>query len=355
MELHTLTTTEVTAPRERGHVLGTRFAPQLRRAAELYLDHFSALGIPAERVRRIAERSHEALRAWAPELAEESAACADAAGVERWKAAAVGARTEVLAAAPRHRQGECSTAVYAAPGSVPETVQTWDWSSTLVPEGLLHELSSHAGRTVKMFTEFGSAAKIGVNDAGLGVHFNILFHEADSDTGGVPVHAVARRILDEATTLDEAVALASTAAVSASTSLTVVTRDTGAAALELSPAGLAVVRPGEDGWLLHTNHFLDETLAQGEAGKNESRTHERIAHLRRVRTSLPGLGSAERAKALCGSDGADAVICMRPDVSKPVHDQWGTLLTISLDVERYALEYLAGSPDRAGQQSFTRF
>ncbi|MFF4758293.1 C45 family autoproteolytic acyltransferase/hydolase [Streptomyces sp. NPDC001292] len=354
MQLHTLRT--VTAdPRERGHLLGTRFGARIQHITQLYLEHFAVLGIPAERARDICERSREALRAWAPALAEESDACADAAGVERWKVAAVGARTEILAAAAPAEEGECSTAVFAPAGAPPETVQTWDWHASLVPDALLHELTPSTGRTVKLFTEFGAPGKIGVNSAGLGVHFNILFHDADSDAGAVPVHAIARRILDEADTLDQAVALASTARVSASTSLTVVTGDAGAASLELSPAGLAVVPAGADGWLLHTNHFLDADLAAGDTHPADSSSQERFAHLREVRSALPGLAPAQRAKALCGDAGASAAICMRPDAAKPLHEQWGTLLTIGLDVAHCALDYVAGTPDEAAELGFQRF
>ncbi|MFJ8546085.1 C45 family autoproteolytic acyltransferase/hydrolase [Streptomyces sp. NPDC093586] len=354
MKLHTLTT-ETADPRDRGSLLGTRFGSRIRRGAELYLDHFAVLGVPVEQARAIAERSHAALRDWAPALAEESDACADAAGVARWAVAAVGARTEILAACPPAGAGECSTAVFAPAGAVPQTVQTWDWHDVLVPDALLHELSPAPGRTVKLFTEFGAPGKIGVNSAGLGVHFNILFHRSDSDAGGVPVHAVARRILDEADTLDEAVALAATAQVSASTSLTVVTRDSGAASLELSPAGLAVVPAGEDGWLLHTNHFLDAGLGAGDVCPADSSTAERLAHLRDVRAVMAGLAPAERAKALCGETGAGAVVCMRPDPARPPHEQWGTLLTVALDVDGCALDHAAGTPAEAAELGFARF
>ncbi|MFI2737321.1 C45 family autoproteolytic acyltransferase/hydolase [Streptomyces sp. NPDC018711] len=353
MELHTLTT-ETTDPRERGTLLGTRFGARIRRVAELYRKHFALLGMPEEQVRSLTGRSHEALRAWAPNLAEESDACADAAGVERWTVAAVGARTEILAGCPAPGKGECSTAVYAPVGAAPQTVQTWDWHDLLVPDALLHALRPSEGRTVKLFTEFGAPGKIGVNSAGLGVHFNILFHASDSASGGVPVHAVARRILDEADTLDQAVGIASTARVSASTSLTVVTAGS-AASLELSPAGLAVVPAAEDGWLLHTNHFLDAGLAAGDTGAADSMTAERLAHLREVRAAMPGLPPAERARAFCGGAGSDAVVCMRPDEDKPRHEQWGTLLTVGLDVAHCALDYLAGAPHEAPTTGLARF
>lgn len=211
MKLHHLSATS-TDPRERGQEIGARFPHQVRDICARYLAHFDTLGIERALVRDIADNSTRALRAWAPSLAAESEGMAEGAGVESWMLAAVGARTEVLAGTPS--PGECTTAVLApVGGGAPETVQTWDWHEDLTPEGLLFSLVNASGRRAKMFTEFGTSAKIGVNDVGLGVHFNILRHRADHIGGGVPVHAIARRVLEEATTVAEARDLAGSATV----------------------------------------------------------------------------------------------------------------------------------------------
>ena len=85
------------------------------------------------------------------------------------------------------------------------------------------QIATPHGRTVKLFSEFGMLAKLGVNSAA-GLHFNILHHASDNDSAGVPVHAIARRLLEDATTVQEAIDIARTARVSASTVLTVFTR-----------------------------------------------------------------------------------------------------------------------------------
>jgi isopenicillin-N N-acyltransferase-like protein len=357
MQLRTATSTS-RDPVERGRQLGTTFAPQFERTAALYLDHFEELGIGADEARGIAERSRAALAAWAPGLAAEADAMADAAQVERWRVAAVGARTEILAAAPPRAVSECSTAVRVGPGQAAESIQTWDWHDFLVPEALLWAFPSEAGLDVKLFTEFGAAAKIGVNSAGLGLHFNILSHVSDSDAGGVPVHAIARRVLEEARSLDDARRIAASAAVSASTVLTVF--ETGpagsrAASLELSPAGVGVVDPGADRWLLHTNHFLDPELFRGDTMPAHSTSRERFAHLDAVRGALAGLSPAARALAACGGQGADADICMTPDPALPRAEQWTTLLTIAVDTEAFALDVFPGRPDEAAAAGLTRF
>lgn len=357
MQLRTAASTS-RDPAVRGRELGRAFAPQFERTAALYLAHFDELGIPAHQARAIAERSGAALAAWAPGLAAEADAIADAARVERWRVAAVGARTEILAAAPPRAVSECSTAVHVGPGEAAESIQTWDWHDFLVPEALLWAFTSEAGLDVKLFTEFGTAAKIGVNSAGLGLHFNILSHVSDSDAGGVPVHAIARRVLEEARSIDDARGIAASATVSASTVLTVfetAAAGSRAASLELSPAGLGVVDPGPDGWLLHTNHFLDPGLFRGEAVPADSTTHERFAHLDAVRGALTGLSPAARALAACGGHGADARICMTADPALPRVDQWATLLTIAVDTEAFALDVFPGRPDEAAAAGLTRF
>ncbi|NBE50144.1 C45 family autoproteolytic acyltransferase/hydolase [Streptomyces boluensis] len=358
MKLHSLRTT-TTDSHERGREIGIRYADQVRDVSARYLAHFNVLGIPEPTARDIVARSHEALRAWAPALAEESDAIAEAVGIEPWQVAAVGARTEVLAAAPVPGKGECTTAVHVPPsGGPPETIQTWDWHDALTPDGLLLSLVTADRRRVKLFTEFGAGAKIGVNDAGLGLHFNILRHRSDHAGGGVPVHAVARRVLEEATTVAEARDLVASARLSASTVLTVATFRDGhaeAASIEMSPAGIAVVRPDTDGWVVHTNHFLDAALAEGDAGTPASASAERYLHARAVRGDMTGRAAPERAAAFCGGDGADAVVCVHADASMPGHEQWGTLLTAALDLPGFALQYWAGNPDTAAREGLDQF
>lgn len=359
MRLLTLTSS-TTDPRERGRQIGLAHPDAVRRSAELYRSHFVALGIDLGLADDIARRSHDLLRSWYAPLAEESDAMADAAGVDRLHVAAVGARTEILAAAEPQPEGECSTAVHVPAAGVAETIQTWDWHASLVPFGLLLDYVPAAGRHAKLFTEFGTAAKIGANSAGLGLHFNILSHRDDTATGGVPVHAIARRIIDEADTLDDAVTIASSATVSASTVFTVTERGDDrrrprAASIEVSPAGVAVVPPAADGWLLHTNHFLDEALAAGDTMPADSTTAERYAHLAAVAAGMTGLDPIERAAALCGAAGADAAVCMRPELNKPAHEQWETLLTISLDTASVHLDVHPGTPADAARHGMTRF
>lgn len=358
-------------PVSRGSEIGGRYGEEIRGAVAGYLEFFAIRGLTEDRVRAIAESCFAALEAWAPNLAAELTATAAAAGVPRWQLAALNARTEVLAVIPPDIEGECSTAVFAPPGpAAPETIQTWDWHAHLCRAGLVfsyvpdapagaEEPASAARRVgrVTMFTELGVLGKIGVNDAGVGVHFNILHHASDRGVDGVPVHAIARRVLDEATSVDEAEAIIRSARASASTVLTVVSRDAAphrAACFEISPERVSVVRPDAEGWLIHTNNFIAESQLPGEATRDRSTTYARLAHLGEQRNRMPGLPIEQRASAMCGASGALAPICFRPDPSEPLHEQWTTLLTVGLDTRAGALEFYPGSPAELAERGARR-
>ncbi|MEP9384644.1 C45 family peptidase [Nocardioides sp. KR10-350] len=333
-------------PLERGAALGRAGREDVRDGVGRYLAHYALAGVPEATARRVARASAEALAAWAPDLAAEAEGTAKGAGVDPAELALLYARTEILATLPREAP-ECSAVVVLPPDGPPRTLQTWDWVADVAPVGWILRGTGPDGLGFATFTEPGMPGKIGVNAAGVGCHFNILRHESDA-TGadGVPVHAVARRVLDTATTLDEAIEVARSATVSASTVLTVATVDGQAAALELSPAGVGVVRP-EDGVLLHTNHFLDPVLATGEACDAGSTTYARLEHLRAQRPALRAAGeqgARPLARAACGDAGAGAPICAVPSATAGPTERWETLLTVSLDLAGPAVVGLPGSP-----------
>ncbi|MCW3478640.1 C45 family peptidase [Neisseriaceae bacterium JH1-16] len=359
MKVHTFAT-DIQDPLRRGRQIGERWADEIRRTVSLYLDFFPRVGISAQQVRSIGDSSLGALEAWCPDLACEVMSIAAGAQLPIWQLASLNARTEILAVMPASTEGECSTAVYAPSGSTaPRTIQTWDWHDSLVPDGLLLQLLTRRGLTVKLFTEFGMLGKIGVNSAGLGLHFNILHHDSDNDDAGVPVHAIARRLLEEATTVQEAIELARSAKVSASTVLTVFSRleEEGprAASIELSPSRTAVVLPLEKDWILHTNHFLDPVLSQGERTPDKTTTYARLEHLHAVCSGMAVSDVRARAGAMCGAAGDQAPICFHADMSMPDTERWETLLTLGIDTENCALEYVAGNPKVLADEGFERF
>ncbi|CAM04564.1 isopenicillin-N N-acyltransferase-like protein [Saccharopolyspora erythraea NRRL 2338] len=342
-------------PAQRGRGFGRAWRKQVQRSYAGYAELFAAVG--ASDVRGWSEQAHAETAAWAPALAEEIADVAEGCGLPTWQVAALNARTEILAAAASNGEGECSTSVVLpGAGVAPRTVQTWDWHDTLADGMVIWSLEPRAGHRVHTFTEFGVLGKIGVNSAGLGVHFNVLRHVRDSADIGVPVHVVARRILDEASTVGEAVAIAGSARLSASSLITVATFDGERGevrGLELSPAGVAGLEPDGTGTFLHTNHFLDVELSAGErTTEAESSTYQRHALLRQRTHALSADDPTARARALHAHHADGAPVCAHADQALPAHRRGQTLATLTLDLAAARLGVHEGGPCGVSAESW---
>ncbi|MER6004704.1 C45 family peptidase [Nonomuraea angiospora] len=355
MTFPSFTSTQID-PRARGKELGTHRSKAIRANLSGYTDLFTVAGATAAQVRTWGELSLERTADWAPHLTEEIAGIARGAGLEPWQVAVVNARTEILAAIDATGEGECSTSVVLpGAGEAPRTVQTWDWHDHLRDAPMLWELEPRPGHVVRTFTEAGALAKIGVNTGGLGIHFNILRHDSDTADLGVPVHLIARRILDEATTVEEAADIARSATVSASTVITAVT-SSDAASIEISPAGVAVIPPEPDGVLQHCNHFLDPALARDERHSTDRpSTYARFQHLRANTEGLSSDDHTKRALAMLSHGPEEAPVCAHPDQTMPINQRWETVATIALDLVAARLRVHQGGPCQVTEATWQTF
>ncbi|MCF6468663.1 peptidase C45 [Nonomuraea sp. MG754425] len=354
MTFPTFTSSQI-EPRARGKEFGTHLRERVAANLTGYTELFTVAGASAGQVRAWGERALEATEAWSPSLAGEIAGIAAGAGLEPWQVSVVNARTEILAAIDMIGHGECSTSVVLPQEGPPRTVQTWDWHDHLRDAPVLWEYELDSGRVVRTFTEAGTLAKIGITTAGLGVHFNILRHDSDSADLGVPVHLIARRILDEASSVAEATEIARSARVSASTVITVVT-ESQAASIEISPDGVAAIPPGPDGVLLHCNHFLDPGLAAGERHATERpATYDRMRHLEEHVEGLSGADQNGRALTMLSHAPDGAPVCAHPDLTQPLNQRWETLATIGLDLPAGRLRVHQGGPCQVTEATWQTF
>ncbi len=327
-------------PFERGVERGRAIRETLVDALRIYFELFEVVGISPDAVKADALTSIAAAERWSPALVEEMRGTAEGAGIELGQIGALNARTEILAAASGAKPGECSTIVSTRAGAV--GAQTWDWHEELSRCWHLQEVRGTPRGFVGL-TEHGILAKIGINDAGVGIMFNILGHQRDR-AFGVPVHLVAARVLAEAATLAEAVTILRTAPVSTSSAITVVSPD-GAVIVELSPEGAAVLEP-QKGALLHTNHFLTEHLGEGEKpGLYDPDSQLRYAVLleRVAQEPLP-TSAAELIPYLVSQPGDEAQLCCVPAPGAVFGDRWATLATVTLDSAAREMTVAAGTP-----------
>jgi isopenicillin-N N-acyltransferase-like protein len=236
-------------------------------------------------------RSHGAAVELGDDLVAEVEGIAAGADVPVDALLAMQARTELLAGA------ECS--LIGRPGRVE---QNWDWYPDVVP--LVWVVDQGDGRWFATLTEAGILGKIGLSSSGLCFGLNLLRCSVDGGLRGAPVHVLLRTLLDRTNSFDAALALLSSASVTASSCITVGSADD-VVAVELSPGGSCLVR-GDP--LLHTNHFL----AGPPAGDDLEVTEDSVGR-------LDALERGEPLAAVCQSEPDSttlATLVMEPGVPR---------------------------------------
>ncbi len=353
-------------PGRRAAALAAGTARWLPAALTGYDQLFAAAGLPPDRVRRLALAARDALHDWAPDLGAELDGYARAADLPPWRLHAVNARTELLAAAGAASRGECSTV--AGPLTDGSTIgaQTWDWHQHLAGSWAVLSYPdascADAGRyPFVTLTEAGMLAKIGMNAAGVGLLFNILCHRTDTGTGGVPVHALARRILDSAGDLDAAISILRGAPLAASSCFTLLD-PARVRCFEAAPAGVVEVpaTAGPNGWTVHTNDFLNPALAAGGrslSAESDSEPRRRLLAGRLADTGAPRPADLSGlAGLLCAHEPDGAAVCCHPAAAAPLGSRWQTLATVGLEPAAGRMSVLAGGPcelARSGWQVFS--
>lgn len=342
-------------PRERGREFGDAHAGRIADTVNNYLGLFER--VAPDRVasrayapRALGAQALERIEAFAAPLHEEILGIAEGAGIDAEYIGAINARTEILACLGAQLRGECSTVVKADPWGAPVTAQTWDWYAEFADTWLTWEIPHADGRLTTTVTEFGIVGKPGVNNRGLGVHFNILHHQRDGGDIGVPVHVLARWILDSCGDINQALQMCHGAAVSASSVLTLVAAVDDASAavsVELHPGGPALVFPDDDGLLIHTNHFLAEAVRPFDTEPAAyPDTLVRYDLLRRRLAGRTGLTAHDLLTSLNSHLGTTGALCCHPAPGQAETGQYATLASITLDVVGGTLRALPGGPCR---------
>jgi isopenicillin-N N-acyltransferase-like protein len=329
--------TDATDPRARGRAAGLALAARTALCLDSYLPLFADGGHARDDVRRFGARVLARTERWHPPLAAELEAFAGGAGIEPELIAALNGRTELLALA------ECTVVGRCESPEGPWLAQNWDWYADAPERCLVWSAAVEGGRFATM-TEAGILGKVGVSTRGVALTLNILHHARDGQGElGIPVHLVLRRLLAEATGVEDAWALLRETPYSASSCITVVDARGGGACFELSPAGVARIEP-EDGLLAHTNHFLDGALALEEAEQPEAwipGSHARLAH-------AAGAAPAELSGGLAllaTHDSDPQAICRHDEPSgQPGRPLVGTVVSLAMRPGVPELRVAAGQP-----------
>ncbi|WP_028064138.1 C45 family autoproteolytic acyltransferase/hydolase [Solirubrobacter soli] len=321
------------SPGDRGRAFGSACAEAVARTVGVYRRLFAdAAGLCRDEVLRLGEQVGIAVSAGWPELVDEIEGLAAGAGHDPRELLAINARTELLAGT--QARGECS--LVARRGTW--LAQTWDWHPDLAGAAIAWTVE-HAGGRFTTVTEAGVLAKLGCNDAGVACGLNFLTCSEDRRTGGMPIHLLLRLVLERCASASEARALLRDVRTAASSCITVAAGDSLFAA-ELSPGGTRFVSPADDGWLVHTNHFLLPPASGSDPTPSvHPGTLERRSRL--LEAARDGLAPPD---ALALHDGRLESVCRHDDGAGPWHERRATLLAVWMEPARRLLRVAPGPP-----------
>jgi isopenicillin-N N-acyltransferase-like protein len=344
-------------PRDRGRQYGETARALVRRSIQAYegvFAHYAGWDWPT--VSEHALRYVAPIEAVWPQYLEEIRGIAEGAGVDFADVMAINTRTEVLfaAKAAHARTGfaalppECS-AFAALPEATADggTVmgQNWDWLLHSVDTCILLEARQEGAPDFVTVVEAGLLAKTGMNSSGLGLCTNALCCGADRGEPGIPYHVILRAILDAETISDALIAMQQGVRSSSATYL-VAHADGLAVAVEAVPGDHTQLHLlfGEDGVLLHTNHFLADIGAAHDV--SPWAFPDSPFRLDRMRRTVAGEPiSLELAQRLL-ADHANYpnAICCHPDTRHDAAEQWATVASLVMELDARVLHLASGQP-----------
>ena len=186
-------------PEQIGQQHGEALRAEIREVFNVYSDLWR---ISSEQLDQAVLLSKVLTFKYFPSLDAEISGIAAGANLSDEQVYAINARTELL-------QGvsipECSAVAVPKQQSYWDNLvvaQNWDWINSLKGLARVVEINIPSKPKIKTLIEPGMVAKIGLNDAGLGLCVNFL-ETKDGQNCGVPVHVLYRAIL-ECSTIEDA-------------------------------------------------------------------------------------------------------------------------------------------------------
>jgi len=336
---------------ERGRQYGAQTASAIQESVVAYLGLIEyQAGVGRQAALEGAQAFGPIIEAHAPDLMLEMQGIAAGAGCDLADILLINARSELMG-----QMGECTS--LAATAEVTEAGgvligQNWDWFTAVKPEPVLLRVRQPGKPEILTVTEPGQVGKIGLNSAGLGVGLNFMSH---TDRGqGLPIHVILRQAL-ECEALGDAIRLAISVPRGGAANILLAHSAGEIIDLELTATNADYVY-GDEGWLVHANHFESQRLRGGDTGIEKSvSTVARAARARRLLSGAAAQGRVSldtfRSILTDHTYGAYAV-CRHPVPSEPPLQQSATRASVIMETEKRILHVAAGQPCTEAYQQY---
>ncbi|MBS7622119.1 hypothetical protein KEJ39_00370 [Candidatus Bathyarchaeota archaeon] len=336
-------------PRERGFQYGSLAKDLIQKNIETYKLQFKRFsGLDWKDVTADASKWAAMIEEYDSDIMDEIEGVASGAGRPIEEVVALNARYEFAISPLSGRVNRECTSFAATPdaASCDGVIlgENWDFRSRFRESCILLFIKQSGGKPdILTHVEAGNVAHKGLNSSGLGLCINALLSDKDRIAPGVPlVSVVAREILNSKSIRDAVHAVAK-ARRSASINYMIAHSGGEAIDLEVIPDDIEVLHP-QDGIITHSNNFLGN-LGVKDLGKTVfPDSHIRWNRMRRLLLRRRRL-NAETIR-LVTSDHFDYPnsICRHPDPRAHPDDQFETITSVIMQLDRKKLHMTEGPP-----------
>jgi isopenicillin-N N-acyltransferase-like protein len=341
-------------PAARGRQYGQQARQRIERCVARYHDVFEhRAGLEWLVAVAHARTFVDAIHAFAPDSLEEMRGIADGAGVPFESILVLNCRSELMFAAARKR-GEAPPTECTSFAVTPERSadghmllgQNWDWVPFAREVCVLLDVQREDKPSFATIVEAGMLAKVGINDAGLGLCTNTLVSARDANRPGVPYHVMLRALLD-ADSVGAAERILGSVDRALSANYLIADKSGRAMNFETIAGGKSEIHATspEDGVIAHSNHFLAAEFRPIDAFiANSPHSVTRLADMR------DGLAAARRPdvsrlqEALRNHRHAPNGVCSHPDpAAHPVYART-TVASFIADLTAQVFWFTDGPP-----------
>lgn len=348
------------SPFERGTQYGEQARERVRRSVEVYAEAFPFYAsLSWSEAREKACQFASVVERFGKCYVQEMLGIAQGSNLEFADILTLNTRSEIMFPGVARRaidqdsvrfSHEC-TAMVALPIATADghtlVAQNWDWLVQTLETVVVLEAEQDEGPSYVTAVEAGLLAKTGFNSSGLGVATNVLVTGHDAGQLGIPVHVSLRGILD-ARSVTEALASLQRLPRSSAANYMVADRAGLAINAEGSPGGFSelLVDVPSRGVLVHTNHFASPRFAGRDCGLwfvPDSPMRYQVAR-ERLLTSSGQITPAVLRQILADHAGFPSSVCFHPDIQLEPLEQWGTVVSVVMDLDSSEMWVAAGNP-----------
>lgn len=223
--------------------------------------------------------------------------------------------------------------------------ENWDW----IPEvhGVILKIREPGVPEILCFTEAGIVGgKIGLNAAGLGLAINGLNSEGDNwAVLAKPFHVRCWEIL-RCTEFEQAVRTVTEGQRSVSANFLIAQAPERAIDLETAPTGVSKIF-AHDGWLAHTNHFLDlhsAGLTRNIHTAKRPSTEQRLARVQHLLRTSAQVSFEKAQEILRDHDDFPYSLCRHPDENFPQEERYMSVVSVVMDLNERVFAVAHGPP-----------